>query len=134
MKRLVFHLLTGLAVLLAASSVQAGNDRIFADGFDPCCSIGGTVSGLSGSGLVLHLAAGTVAEGKPIGDNGPYQFAASIPAGTVYAVSIDTQPGAQTCIVTNASGTAGSVDIDNVNVSCGEGLEWDSGNWGEPWQ
>lgn len=119
-----------------AAPARAGSDRIFADGFDPCCQIGGTVSALSGSGLVLHLDAGSVAEDLPIAANGLYDFVASVPTGIGWAVSVASQPSGQTCTIANASGTMGSIDIDNVDVSCGEipELIWDQGNWGQDWQ
>lgn len=126
-------------VLLAAASFGAraqASDRIFANGFDPCCRIGGTVSGLAGSGLALHLAAGAVSENLPTAGNGLYDFAASVPTGTAYTVSIGSQPAGQACTVANATGTMGTEPVDNVDVSCGvvPALIWDQGDWGQDWQ
>lgn len=132
---LVLAALLGLG-LFAGSDAQAGSDRIFANGFDPCCQIGGTVSGLTGSGLALHLDAGAVSEDLPIAANGLYQFAASVPTGTAYTVSVGSQPTGQNCHVANATGTIGSNDVDNVDVACGAipALIWDQGDWGQDWQ
>lgn len=140
-KRMALGLVGVLALLLAAPS-SAGNDRIFADGFDPCCQIGGTVSGLTGSGLEVHLlllpsgGGGFFGEYLPIFRNGLYDFVASVPAGRDYYINVTTQPTGQTCTVANGSGTTGSTDIDNANVSCvaQPDLIWDQGNWGDDWQ
>lgn len=128
-------LIVCLACLVPAIPAHAADDRIFANGFDPCCRIGGTVSGLAGSDLVLHLTAGAISEDKPISDNGLYNFAASVPPGTAYTLSVTTQPGSQTCSFTTTSGSMGSSDIDNADVACAvtSNLVWDSGTWGQDW-
>lgn len=119
-----------LAGLWLISAAAGSPDRIFADGFDPCCRIGGYVSGLSGNGLVLHLNTTAINENRTISGNGPYNFAASVPSGTSWSVSVQTQPGGQACTVSNASGTITGSNIDNVDVSCGSSaLIWDQGNW-----
>ncbi|MGB8636453.1 MAG: hypothetical protein WCD66_05540 [Rhodanobacteraceae bacterium] len=120
-----------LALPLAAQA--ATGDRIFEDGFDPCCSIGGTVSGLSGSGLVLHLHAGSIDEDKPIAANGLYRFAASVPTGTTYSLTVGTQPAGQTCSFTISGGNMGTSNIDNADLTCSGNLQWDSGTWGQDW-
>ncbi len=80
-------------------------------------SIGGTVSGLSGSGLVLQNNAG---DDLSIAANGSFTFATSIASGSGYAVTVKTQPSSpsQTCSVTNGSGTLGSANVTDVSVSC----------------
>lgn len=119
-----------LAGLWLTSAAAGSPDHIFADGFDPCCQIGGTVSGLSSSGLVLHLSATAISEDHAISGNGPYDFAASVSTGTSWTVSVQAQPSGQTCQVTNASGTMGSSTVDSVDVTCGSNtLIWDQGNW-----
>jgi large repetitive protein len=80
-------------------------------------TIGGTVSGLSGSGLVLQDNGGnnlTVASGAT-----SFTFSAPIPAGSTYNVTVLTQPSnpTQTCVVTNGSGTA-TGNVTNVQVTC----------------
>ena len=68
-------------------------------------SLGGTVSGLAGTGLVLHN--GT--ESLPITANGPYAFATLVGTGGSYAVTVATQPTnpSQTCTVANPTGMVG---------------------------
>ena len=139
MRRILMFAVLGLAGL--ASSANAG-ERIFADGFEPCCTLGGEVSGLTGSGLVLHLAAGVVSEDKPISASGGqlrlYTFAKTAPTGTAYTVTITTQPGGQICTLSNANGTIGSAAVEDINAACAAGppeLIWDEGHWDDAnWQ
>jgi hypothetical protein len=135
MKPLVASSLFALAATLTAASVAAATqERIFSNGFDPCCRVGGTVSGLTGSGLVLHLVGtGAVSENLAIDQDGLFDFATTIPTGDVYGVTIHGQPASQTCVVTHAAGTMGEIDIDDVTVTCGGNLQWDSGTWGQDW-
>ncbi|KAB2901475.1 MAG: hypothetical protein F9K31_01915 [Dokdonella sp.] len=125
-----------LAALWLSAPAEAGNDRIFANGFEPCCHIGGTVSGLSGSGLVLRLAAGAITQDTSISGNGQYAFASDLAPGESYAVTITTQPTGQSCTVANAVGIAGDANSSRVDVQCGTGLplNWDHGNWDADWQ
>jgi subtilisin-like proprotein convertase family protein len=78
-------------------------------------SVGGTVSGLSGSGLVLQLNGGN---NLAIAANGPFTFTASVATGSNYAVTVQTQPAGQNCAVANGVGTAGTTNITNVQVTC----------------
>jgi len=43
-----------------------------------------------------------------------------VPSGSLYAVTVLTQPGTptQTCVVTNGSGTIGAANVTNVTVAC----------------
>jgi hypothetical protein len=136
MKPIILLLIVASVIALPVQPATAATqERIFANGFDPCCRIGGTVSGLAGTGLVLHLAAGSTAEDKPIAANGVYDFAASVAPGTAYTLSVKTQPSGQACTLSIGSGTMGSTDIDNANVACANvsKLMWDSGTWGQNW-
>src|SRR5437879_795536 len=81
-------------------------------------TIGGTVSALLGTGLVLQNNGGN---NLPIGGNGAFTFTTAILSGATYAVTVLTQPTApaQTCTVTNGSGTVGAANVTNVGVLCG---------------
>ena len=81
----------------------------------PTYTVGGTVSGLTGTAQVTitlnggaNLAAG----------NGSFVFATTLLSGASYAVAIVTQPAGETCTLSNASGTIGSADISNVLINC----------------
>ncbi len=132
-----------LALSLAGAVTPAvADDRLFADGFEPCCTLGGEVSGLTGNGLVLHLAAGVISEDKSVPANGGelrlYTFAHTAPPGVTYSVTITTQPSGQSCTLSNASGTMPSAPVININATClagPAGLNWDDGAWDDAdWQ
>jgi hypothetical protein len=80
-------------------------------------SVGGTVVGLQGSGLVLQ---NNGADDLAVGDNGSFTFRSELASGASYNVTVRTQPSNpnQACTVTNARGTIGSGDVANVVVSC----------------
>jgi len=79
-------------------------------------TIGGTVSGLTGSGLVLEDNGGN---NLSVTTDGSFSFTTAINSGAAYKVTVLTQPSspAQTCTVTNGSGTATS-NVTNVDVAC----------------
>ena len=82
-------------------------------------TVGGTVSGLLGSGLVLqNNGSDDLAIGA--GFNGDFTFAAQLANGSPYAVTVKTQPTdpVQTCTVTNGSGTLSGANVTNVDVDC----------------
>jgi CSLREA domain-containing protein len=80
-------------------------------------TIGGTVTGLTGSGLVLQDNGG---DDLPISADGTFAFSTPIVPGNEYAVTVSAQPSdpAQTCTVANGTGTVGSGDVTDVAVSC----------------
>jgi len=80
-------------------------------------SVGGSVSGLAGSGLVL-LDNGTDHLG--ISANGSFAFSAQVQSGQDYGVTVQTQPAnpTQVCTVTGGSGTVGSSAVTSVSVAC----------------
>jgi uncharacterized repeat protein (TIGR03803 family) len=79
-------------------------------------TIGGTVSGLSGTGLVLQ---NNSSSNLSISGNGNFTFSTPIAAGGAYRVTVLTQPSnpTQTCTVANGSGTA-NANVTSVQVSC----------------
>ena len=79
-------------------------------------AIGGSVSGLAGSGLVLQNNA---SDDLPQAADGSFRFHAALESGAVYAVTVKTQPSnpVQTCTVGNGSGTA-TGDVTGVTVAC----------------
>ena len=77
-------------------------------------SLGGSVSGLTGAGLVLSNPGSS---NLLVAANGGFTFSPLVGAGTPYAVAVLTQPSGQTCTVTNGTGTA-SANVTNVAVTC----------------
>jgi hypothetical protein len=99
----------GLALVGCASSSSS-----------PRYKIGGSVSGLAGTGLVLHGSiAGGAGEDLPVAANGSFTFPTKASSGATFAVTVKTQPSAPTefCSVAPQSGTVGGADVA-VTVTC----------------
>jgi len=79
--------------------------------------IGGSVTGLTGKGLVLQNNAG---DDLPVDADGDFQFATPVASGAGYVVTVRTQPHdpSQTCSVERATGTVADHDIRDVTVRC----------------
>ena len=92
----------------------------------PTYTVGGTVSGLSGSGLVLSLNAG--AQSLSVAANGSFTFPTALADTTPYAVTVGTQPVGQTCSVANGSGTIAGANVTNVAVTCANNAYTIGGN------
>jgi hypothetical protein len=90
----------------------------------PPHSVGGTVIGLLGNGLVLSLDDGV--ETLPVAADGSFAFATMLTFGEAYSVTIDTQPQApaQACVVINGSGTMAGDDVGSVVVNCGSSVTY----------
>jgi 6-phosphogluconolactonase (cycloisomerase 2 family) len=81
-------------------------------------TVGGTVSDLGGTGLVLQNNGGG---NLTINADGAFTFATALVTGTAYNVTVATQPTAtpaRTCSVANGTGTVGSAAVTNVAVIC----------------
>lgn len=80
-------------------------------------TIGGSVTGLSGSGLVLRDNGG---DNVKVTANGMFTFATRLTSGTAYAASVATQPTSpiQTCRISNGSGTVSTGSITSISVTC----------------
>src|SRR5690349_11621453 len=100
---------------LAACGGGGGDDPGFSNpaGF----TVGGTVSGLTGTGLVLQNSGGN---NLTITGNGAFTFTQSVQTNSSYAVTVSTQPSnpAQTCSVSSGSGTVSGANVTNVSVTC----------------
>ncbi|HMK86284.1 MAG TPA: hypothetical protein VK437_10035, partial [Steroidobacteraceae bacterium] len=82
-------------------------------------TVGGSVSGLSGSGLTLQNNGGDT---LAIGANGAFTFPTTLITGNSYNVSVLTQPSApnQTCAVTHGSGIVSGGNITGIQVVCAD--------------
>lgn len=78
-------------------------------------TVGGTVSGLTGTGLVLQNNGG---DDLGMAADGGFTFFTPVVSGTNYTVTVKTQPGGQVCSVSNGNGTVSSAAISNVSVLC----------------
>ena len=77
-------------------------------------SVGGTVSGLSGT-AVLQDNGG---DDLTLGANGIFGFATKLGDGSAYRVTVKSNPSGQTCTVSNGSGTVSGANVTNVAVNC----------------
>lgn len=94
----------------ASSSGSSGSSGDFV-------TIGGSVSGLVGSGLVLR---NNGADDIQIGMDGPFTFPAKVQSGSGYDITIASQPSSpsQSCAISKGSGTAANAAITDILVSC----------------
>jgi len=83
----------------------------------PTYTVGGSVAGLTGTGLKLRLNGGA---DLPVSASGPFTFPDSLNSGASYAVTVGTQPTGQTCTVANGSGTIASANVTNVTINCAD--------------
>jgi hypothetical protein len=77
-------------------------------------TVGGTVSGLSGS-VVLQDNGG---DQVTVAADGSFRFPTALAAGAAYAVTVGTEPAGQTCSVSGGSGTVAAADVTGVAVTC----------------
>jgi len=93
-------------------------------------SVGGTVSGLTGTVTLRNNAADDLA----VAGNGSFTFLTEIDDGSTYSVTVGAQPAGQICSITNGGGAVSGANVTNVDVSCvdsggGSGSDW---KWANP--
>ena len=111
------------SLLIGSLSVGCGDD----DGATPGggahgFTVGGTIAGLVGTGLVLQNSAGDDLAVTPNGTGADrFDFRTALATGAPFAVTVKTQPGApaQTCTVANGAGAVASAAVTNVAITCG---------------
>jgi uncharacterized repeat protein (TIGR03803 family) len=82
---------------------------------DQSYTVGGTISGLAGSGMVLVNGSDTLAvsSGAP-----SFTMPTAVAYTSTYAVTVQTQPTGLTCSVNNGTGTMSSAAVTNIAVTC----------------
>ena len=83
-------------------------------------TIGGTISGLTGTGLVLHNGSENL---TVLANATGFTFVTPVASGQTYTVTVQTQPSTptQTCAFTppaSATGTVTNANITSVNIVC----------------
>lgn len=80
-------------------------------------SVGGTVAGLTGSGLVLQNGGG---DDVAVSANGAFTFPTKVSGGSSFEVTVKTQPSApkQVCTVAGGTGSVVAGDVTSVVVNC----------------
>ena len=99
--------LLGVVMLVACGGGGGG-------GAPPAYTIGGAISGLTGTVTLQNSAADNLS----VAANGSFTFAAGVASGSAYNVTVLTQPAGQTCTVANGSGTVAGANVTNVSVAC----------------
>lgn len=106
--------LVALLMCAACSSHAASSED--PDGGHAAFTVGGTVEGLAGTGLMLRSASGEILAVA----GSSFTFATPVDSGGHYAVEIIAQPSAptQACELSNASGEVDDADITNLAIVC----------------
>lgn len=81
-------------------------------------SIGGNVTGLTGTGLVLLDNGGDNLAVAPAGGVVPFTFHTRLADGSTYVVTVGAEPTNQSCNVANATGTLAGANVTDVVVTC----------------
>ena len=110
-------------VTSGSGTVASGNVSNVVVTCVPDYTIGGTIAGLSGSGLVLLVNGGNeFSVSAPAGTAGTisFRFHTEIANAGAYSVTVMTQPSnpSQTCTVSNGSGTVTGANVTNVAITC----------------
>ena len=82
-------------------------------------TVGGTVTGLSGAGLVLQNNGG---DDLKVAASGNFVFPTTLITGNSYLVSVLSQPSSpdQTCVVANGGGLVANGNISTVAIQCAD--------------
>lgn len=121
-RNLTAHLFTVCSLALVVSGCGGGGGGGGGTGGNPpstpptTYTVGGTVSGLSGSGLIIQNGADTLT----LSANGPFTFPTAAGNAASYFVHILGQPRnpVQTCTVSRGAGTIAGSNVTNVAVTC----------------
>jgi len=81
-------------------------------------TVGGTVTGLTGSGLVLTDEKNNVF--RTINNNGIFTFSLPLVDQSAYDVTIQTQPTSpnQTCSIANSTGSINGSNVTDIQITC----------------
>lgn len=106
-----------LPVMLIAGVTACGSDDTSFSNDDPAVeyAVGGMVSGLEASGLVLKNNGEDQLE---VDEDGEFNFETTLADGTDYEVTVAATPSGHACEVENGSGTIDGADVDDVIVEC----------------
>ena len=109
--------LIGSVTFLALLMVGCGGGDASSPPPPPTYTVGGAVTGLTGSGLMLQINVGDL---LAVSKAGAFTFANQLGSGASYTVTVNTQPSTppQNCTVANGSGTVGAANVTTVAVAC----------------
>jgi hypothetical protein len=104
-------------LVISLAACGGGSSSAPAPAPTPTYTVGGIVSGLGGSGLVLQNNGG---DGLGVSVSGAFTFPTGLSSGAAYSVTVAVQPSTptQNCVVTNGAGTVGGMNVTDVEVDC----------------
>jgi hypothetical protein len=111
---------TGASCVIANGTGTASNAAISAQVTCTAAQyhLGGTLAGLSASGLVLANGTDTV---SPAANSTSFTLPTTVTSGSTYSVTVQTQPTGLSCTVSGGSGTVGTSDVSTIAVTCSGG-------------
>lgn len=115
--RIAFRYFVTNAGPTGSNSDYIGIDTVSYSAGPPAFQVGGSVTGLAGSGFQVLLNGSTL---LAVAANGSFTFPGYLVTGSAYTISIASQPSApnQQCLIeSGASGTIGEADVQAV-ISC----------------
>src|ERR1019366_10330806 len=111
---------------VAATLVDCGGNSSTASTVDTNYTVGGTITGLTVSSLVLANGSATVTVSAGATS---WVFPTNFAAGTGYAVTVKTQPVGEQCEITSGASGTDTGNVGNVTVVCSFGQwTWDAGS------
>ncbi len=111
-----FHIVCALCLgFILIVGINCDGDGDGSTGWTEHYTVGGTVSGLTGTGLVLQNN-GT--DDVNISSNGVFTFPTALADGEIYHVTVLSPPSGQAVSITNGTGTISGADVTNVSVMC----------------
>src|ERR1700733_2308361 len=112
------QVITRLTLLASALLLSACSGGGGGTGGPPATyTVGGSVSGVQGTGLVLQNNLGN---DLSVPSSGSFVFTTAIPTGGAYSVTVKTQPTNpwQTCTVAGGSGSVAAANVTGAVVTC----------------
>ena len=83
-------------------------------------TVGGTVSGLAGAGLVLQ---NNLSDDLTVAVNATsFVFATPLAHAASYQVTVKTQPAGQTCVIASGTGAVSGANVTSISVTCPGGV------------
>lgn len=100
------------STILTSSTVwEDGSLRLTTNSF----TIGGTISGLSGSVTLQNFGANNLT----VTTDGTFTFAGTVPPGSSYSVTVAIHPPGQICTVTVGTGAGiANSNVESINITC----------------
>ena len=111
-------LLSGVLLLAAACGGSGTSPPPPPPPPPPTYTVGGVVTGLTGTGLVLQNNGG---DDRTIASDGAFSFATGLSSGAAYSVAVATRPStpSQACLVFNGAGNVASANVTGIRIVCG---------------